>query len=91
MLIDSMKEFYTVNIVEQIKSFYTGSFSLVFAIIDILIVLFLVYKAFKLLRNTRAWQLLKGILVFAVVMLISTIFQLKILNYISYLILKIKM
>ena len=56
MLIDSIKEFYTVNIVEKIKSFYTGSFSLIFAIIDILIVLFLVYKAFKLMRNTRAWQ-----------------------------------
>ena len=82
MLIDSIKEFYTVNIVEKIKSFYTGSFSLIFAIMDILIVLFLVYKAFKLLRNTRAWQLLKGILVLVLVMLFSSIFQLKILNYI---------
>ena len=82
MLIDSIKEFYTVNIVEKIKSFYTGSFSLIFAIIDILIVLFLVYKAFKLLRNTRAWQLLKGILVLVLVMVFSSIFQLKILNYI---------
>ncbi len=82
MLIDSMKEFYTENIVEKIKSFYTGSFSLVFAIIDILIVLFLVYKAIKLLRNTRAWQLLKGIFILVIIMLLSSIFQLKILNYI---------
>ena len=82
MLIDSMKKFYTVNIVEQIKSFYTGSFSLIFAIIDILIVLFLIYKAFKMLRNTRAWQLLKGIFVLMIVMFLSSIFQLKILNYI---------
>ncbi len=82
MLIDSMKEFYTENIVEKIKSFYTGSFSLVFAIIDILIVLFLVYKAIKLLRNTRAWQLLKGIFILVIIMVLSSIFQLKILNYI---------
>ena len=82
MLIDSIKEFYTVNIVEKIKSFYTGSFSLIFAIIDVLIVLFLVYKAFKLLKNTRVWQLLKGIFVLLIVMVLSSIFQLKILNYI---------
>lgn len=80
MLIDSMKEFYTINIVEKVKSFYTGSFSLFFAIVDAIIVIFLIYKAIKLLRNTRAWQLLKGIFMLVIIMILSAIFQLKILN-----------
>ena len=35
MLIDSLKEFYTINIVEKFKGMYDGSFNLIISIIDI--------------------------------------------------------
>ena len=50
--------------------------------IDIVIVLFFLVKAFKLLNGTRAWQLLKGIIVLIAITFLSGLFQLKILNYI---------
>lgn len=80
VLIDSAKEFYNVNIVEKIKGLYTDSFSLILTVIDIAIVLFLIYKTFKYLKNTRVWQLLKGILVLVIIMFLSGVLQLKILN-----------
>ena len=52
------------------------------SVIDIVIVLFFLVKAFKLLNGTRAWQLLKGIIVLIVITFLSGLFQLKILNYI---------
>ena len=80
MLIDSAKEFYSINIVERFKGLYGDSFSLILTIIDIAIVLFLIYKALKLLKNTRVWQLLKGIFILIIITLLSELFQLKILN-----------
>ena len=80
MLIDSAKEFYSINIVERFKGLYSDSFSLILTIIDIAIVLFLIYKAFKFLKNTRVWQLLKGIFILIIITLLSELFQLKILN-----------
>ena len=80
MLTDSAKEFYNINIVEKIKGLYNDSFSLILTIIDVAIVLFLVYKTFKYLKNTRVWQLIKGIFVLIIIMFLSGIFQLKILN-----------
>ena len=80
MLIDSAKEFYSINIVERFKGLYGDSFSLILTIIDIAIVLFLIYKALKLLKNTRVWQLLKGIFILIIITLLSEFFQLKILN-----------
>ena len=52
------------------------------SVIDIVIVLFFLVKAFKMLKGTRAWQLLKGIIVLIVITLLSGLFQLRILNYI---------
>ena len=59
----------------------------VFSIIDIVIVCFLIYKAYKIMKNTRAMQLIKGILVLVVVNFLSSknVFDLyflhSILNY----------
>lgn len=80
MLIDSLKEFYTINIVEKFKGMYDGSFNLIISIIDIAIVLFLLYKAVKFMKNTRMWQLVKGILILLVITFLSGAFHLEILN-----------
>lgn len=51
-------------------------------IIDIAIVLFLVIKLVTIIRETRAWQLIKGIVLLIIATILSSIFELHILNYI---------
>lgn len=76
------------NIVQSIKDFFSGVWSIVseglllfggpvdtfMAILDILATTFIIYYLLKLLRDTRAWQLLKGILlIFAFAIFASSI------------------
>ncbi len=49
----------------------------IFDIIDILIVTFLIYKAIQFMRDTRAEQLIKGILVFLVFYFIASLLNLR--------------
>ncbi len=53
-----------------------------FDVVDILIVAFLIYKTIQLVRETRAEQLIKGILLFAVVYYLSSILNLKAMSFI---------
>ena len=50
--------------------------------VDIIIVAYVCYKAIKLVRETRAVQLVKGLLVLVIVMQISHWLQLNTINYI---------
>ena len=52
------------------------------AVIDILVVAFIFYKGYFLIRETRAEQLLKGIALIILLIPISDIFNLTMLNYI---------
>jgi len=45
---------------------YKKPWDLIKTIIDIGIVSFVIYKLIKLIRETRAWQLIKGILVIVI-------------------------
>ena len=49
-------------------------------VLDILVVAFIIYNVIKIARETRAEQLLKGILILLVGFTISQIFNLKMLN-----------
>ncbi len=51
-------------------------------IIDIVIVILLFIKLFKIVKDSRAWQLLKGICLLVIAMGISSLLHLNILNYI---------
>ena len=53
----------------------------VFDIIDILMLTCLIYLVFKLMRETRAEQLMKGIFVILVVFVVVQVFQLKVMSY----------
>lgn len=57
-------------------------FRLITLALDLLIVTYLIYKFIVYSKKSRAWQLLKGILLVLIVMAISQIFELKILNFI---------
>ena len=62
---------YTFDLYTYFKSWGENPINLILGILDIIIVLFLVYKAIKLLKRTRAWQLLKGIAILVIVTLVS--------------------
>lgn len=52
------------------------------SVVDISIVSYLTYKLIQLVKETRAWQLLKGILVILIVSILSGWFKLRTLTYI---------
>ncbi len=81
-LAESFKILYEENILNYLKDLYLYPIKLITLIIDIAIVCFLAYKAFQMLKNTRAWQLLKGIIVLVLVTVLSKFLNLYILNYI---------
>lgn len=76
------ENFYKDNIVAYIKSLQTNPFELITLIIDLTIVIFLVYCFFKIVKGSRAWQLIKGIALLIIATWISGLFNLKILNWI---------
>ena len=81
-LAESLKIIYEQNFLTYLQNLYLYPVKLISVVIDFTIVLFLAYKVFKMLKNTRAWQLLKGIIVLVLATYISKILNLYILNYI---------
>lgn len=71
---------YAFDLYTYFKSWSESPINLILGILDIAIVLFLLYKAVKLLRKTRAWQLLKGIAVLVIITLLSGVIKFGILN-----------
>ncbi|MCI8470003.1 MAG: TIGR00159 family protein [Clostridia bacterium] len=76
------ENFYKDNIVSYIKSLQGNPYELVTLILDLAIVIFLVYCFFKIVKGSRAWQLIKGIALLIIATWISGLFNLKILNWI---------
>ena len=69
------------HIVEFYNSFITSMQSFkVTDVLDIVIVSFLIYSLIKIMRETRAEQLVKGILILLLAFAVSSIFNLKMLN-----------
>lgn len=76
------ENFYKDNIMSYIKSLQENPFELVTLILDLAIVIFLLYCFFKVVRGSRAWQLIKGIALLIIATWVSGLFNLKILNWI---------
>lgn len=76
------ENFYKENILEYIKSLQANPFELITLIIDLTLVIFLLYCFFKIVKGSRAWQLIKGIALLILATWISGLFNLKILNWI---------
>lgn len=70
-----MKEFYLMmlNTIKNIS---------IWSVVDILVVSFMFYKGYILIKETRAEQLLKGIVLIIVLIPVSNIFKLDMLNFI---------
>ncbi len=76
------ENFYKDNIVSYIKSLQGNPFELITLILDLAIVIFLLYCFFKVVKGSRAWQLIKGIVLLIIATWASGLFNLKILNWI---------
>lgn len=64
-----------------LTSYLQNPWNIITLIIDIVIVVFLIYKVVKILKGSRAMQLLKGIIFLIVITWLSSVFNLRILNY----------
>jgi len=81
-IMNSITNFYKIDVLGYLEWLYNNPFRLIMLIIDLALVIFLVMKVIQILRDTRAWQLIKGIALLIIATAISAIAQLKILNYI---------
>ena len=72
--------FYNENIVKGFQNFGSNPLTTFAGIVDILIVAFLLYAFIKAVRGSRAWQLIKGIVILLVITWVSGLLNLNILN-----------
>ena len=70
-----MQEFYVLllNIIKNIS---------IWSVVDIAVVSYIFYKAFLLIKETRAEQVLKGVILIIALLPISSILKLDVLNFI---------
>lgn len=69
------------NIASYVTDIMANPFKLIIFILDVLIVGYIAYKFVKSARNSRVWQLLKGIVLIIFVTILSGIFEFRILNW----------
>ena len=79
---DLINTFYEQNILAYIQSLQEYPIKFVSLILDITIVVFLAYELIKIVKGSRAWQLIKGIAFLVVATGVSKLLNLYILNYI---------
>ena len=72
--------FYNENIVKGFQNLSENPIDLFTTILDIVIVIFLVYCFIRIVRGSRAWQLIKGIALLIVATWLSGLLNLRILN-----------
>lgn len=70
-----MTEFFT-DLFEQVKRALL-SFDGISDLLDVILVAFVIYSGIKLIRETRAFQLAKGVLLLAVIYLVVTLFEMR--------------
>ena len=73
--------FYEQNILAYIKLWQEYPIKLVSLILDIAIVIFLAYELLRIVKDSRAWQLVKGIVFLIIATTLSKLLNLYILNY----------
>lgn len=79
---DMLNNFYNQNILSYIRLWQEYPIKLVSLILDIVIVIFLAYELLRIVKDSRAWQLVKGIALLVIATAISQVLNFKILNYI---------
>ncbi len=75
-------EFTGQDIANYLNMLRDNPIKIITLIIDISIVLFLAIKLLQIVKETRAWQLIKGIAFLIIFTMLSSVLELHILNYI---------
>lgn len=75
-------EITSQDITSYLELLKNNPIKIVTLILDIAIVIFLIVKLIEIVRETRAWQLIKGIAFLIIATLLSSILDFRILNYI---------
>lgn len=70
------------DIIDYLNVLKNSPIKIIMLIIDITIVLFLAIKLIQIIKETRAWQLIKGIAFLIIFTMLSSILELHVLNYI---------
>lgn len=76
----AINEFWQLNVIEYINLLQQNPLRVITLAIDIAIVIFLIYKLIKITKNSRVWQLIKGIALLIVITLVSGWLHLDILH-----------
>lgn len=76
----SWETFYTENILGYFHNLKDNPLELITLVIDLTIVIFLLYSFFKVVKGSRAGQLIKGIVLLLVATWVSSLLNLRILN-----------
>ncbi len=82
MLFTQSLEFTSQDITNYLSSLKNNPIKIITLIVDVLLVLFITIKLIKIIKETRAWQLIKGIAFLIIITILSSILELHILNYI---------
>ena len=69
------------NILAYIRIYEQNPFKLITLIIDLVIVLFLAYNLLKIVKDSRAWQLVKGIALLVVATWLSRMAKFKYIKF----------
>ena len=72
--------FYNNNILSVFQNLRENPFNLFTTILDIVIVIFLLYSFVRIVKGSRAWQLIKGIALLIIATWLSGLLNLNILN-----------
>ncbi|MCI8272807.1 MAG: TIGR00159 family protein [Clostridia bacterium] len=76
-----LNNFYEQNILTYLNLWKEYPIKLISLILDVAIVIFLAYQLLRIVKDSRAWQLVKGIALLVAATAISKILNLNILNY----------
>ncbi len=77
-----LSNFWQMNIVTYFNELVQNPIRIISLILDLIIVIFLGYKLLKLVKNSRVWQLIKGIILLIIATVLSGWLRLDILNFI---------
>lgn len=80
-ILESFKIFYETRVLAYVNTLLEYPIKIVVLLVDLVIVSYIIYKCWKLLKGTRAIQLIKGIIILVFATAVSDFLSLNILHY----------
>lgn len=81
-MLDGIKRQLSITFTGYFEELQMHPWQIATAILDIIIVIFLIYMLIRFARKTKVWSLLKGITILVLITLVSGWFKLRVLNFI---------